>query len=371
MRIAFDSNIFTMQKYGGVSRYMVRLGEELSKSGHDVEVFGWLHKNNYLAESTFLRTRMRYITEFPPRTRRLAHHAGDLMAAFNLRRWLPDIIHESFCHHRPVKSTKTPRVCTIHDLIHHKFPEFRGKLNRVPEYQQKTIDRCDAVICVSESTKRDLLECLNVNPDKVHVVHHGFEHACGESVLNPIETGVHAEMSSAPYLLYVGARNGYKNFRGFLTALAASRFANDLRVVAAGGNAFSLEELSLIKNLGFRTNAIRQCDGSDALLRALYRTAEAFVYPSLYEGFGFPPLEAMAESCPVLSSNASSMPEVIGDAAEFFDATSIDSISSALDKVISSDIRRSELRELGRQRIQCFPWAKCARSTETIYLSLQ
>jgi glycosyltransferase involved in cell wall biosynthesis len=370
MRIAFDSNIFTMQKYGGVSRYMVRLGEELGKTGNEVEVFGWLHKNRYLAESAALKTRMRYLNEFPSRTRRLSHLLGDMIADVRLAVWRPEIIHESFCHARAVGYGKTPRVCTIHDLIHHKFPEYRGQMNRVPEYQQKTIDRCDAVICVSESTKRDLLECMKVDPSKVHVVHHGFEHASGESILNSQESMLLAELSAAPYLLYVGARDGYKNFKGFLKALAASHYGRDLRVIAFGGNPFSAEEQSLIQKLGYGAETIRQCSGSDAILRALYRSAEAFVYPSLYEGFGFPPLEAMAEGCPVISSNASSMPEVIGDSAEFFEASSIDSIASALDAVIHSESRRNELRELGAHRVHCFPWSKCVIKTEQIYKSL-
>jgi glycosyltransferase involved in cell wall biosynthesis len=105
-------------------------------------------------------------------------------------------------------------------------------------------------------------------------------------------------------------------------------------------------------------------------LRALYRSAEAFVYPSLYEGFGFPPLEAMAEGCPVISSNASSMPEVIGDAAEFFDPANSECMASALDHVIDSEARRNELKLLGLARVQCFPWADCATKTEQIYRNL-
>jgi glycosyltransferase involved in cell wall biosynthesis len=370
MRIAYDSNIFTMQKYGGVSRYMVRLGEELCALGNEVEVFGLLHKNRYIADSVSLKTRMRYINEFPTRTRRLTHHVGDLVATRQLMKWRPDIIHESFCHNRSIGSSMTPRVCTIHDLIYYKFPEFRGKLNRIPEYQQKTIDRSDAVICVSESTKCDLLEFLHVDPRKIHVVHHGFEHAIGDFTLVPDEERILEDLCSVPYLLYVGGRGGYKNFQGMLDALAASTFARALRVIAFGGPPLKPCEIARIAQLGFKADAVRQSCGSDAMLRALYRRAEAFVYPSIYEGFGFPPLEAMAEGCPVISSNASSMPEVIGDAAEFFDPQSTESMTSALETVIQSEARRNELRQLGVQRIQCFPWSDCAVKTEQIYRSL-
>ena len=126
----------------------------------------------------------------------------------------------------------------------------------------------------------------------------------------------------------------------------------------------------MIAQLNLPTDRIIQIGGSDALLRSLLRKAAAFVYPSIYEGFGFPPLEAMAEGCPVISSRTSSMPEVIGDAAEFFDPNDIDSIAAAIAAVVGSPIRQTELREKGKRRLACFSWAKCARETAEVYQGL-
>lgn len=370
MRIAIDSNIFTMQRYGGVSRYLVRLSEELTRLGNEVEVHGWLHTNRHLRDSPAQLTRMRYIENFPRFTRRLAHYAGNVFADRNLARRTPDLIHESFCHSRRIGPATIPRVCTVHDMIHELYPQFWGTVDRTPQYRNSTIQRCQAVICVSESTKRDLLRLVEIDPAKVHVVHHGFEHIEASSPLAPEDERTVASATTKPYLLYVGARYGYKNFAGFLQGLARSGLSRDLAVIAFGGGPLTSTEDQHIAALGFPPGQIRQFSGSDALLRSLYRNAEAFVYPSLYEGFGFPPLEAMAEGCPVISSHTSSMPEVIGDAAEFFDPKDPVSIATALSAVVFMPSRRSDLVIAGRSRLAQFSWDKCAQQTREVYQSV-
>ena len=110
--------------------------------------------------------------------------------------------------------------------------------------------------------------------------------------------------------------------------------------------------------------------GDDKLLSNLYQNATAFIFPSLYEGFGIPPLEAMANKCPVISSNTSSMPEVIGDAAEYFNPNSIENLIYAIEKVVLSDIRKKELTQLGLDRIKRFSWEKCSNQTLSIYKTL-
>lgn len=370
MRIAFDSNVFTLQKYGGVSRYLVRLGEELLREGNAVRVFGWLHTNRHLTDSGMRLTGMRYVKCFPRLTRRMAHHAGDLLGGWEMRRWQPDLIHESFCHARRVGPGSVARVCTIHDLIHELYPEYWGRMDRTPEYRRKTLERCQAVICVSESTRRDLLRLVDVDPAKVHVVHHGFDHISAAGGLSPAEEVELAAVVRAPYLLYVGARYCYKNFQGFLRGLAHSSVRREFRVVAFGGGAWTRVESDLINQLGFSEGEVVQLGGSDALLHKLFLRATAFVYPSIYEGFGFPPLEAMARGCPVIASNASSMPEVIGNAAEFFDPSDIHAIGDALEAVVTSRERREELVKCGYERLQAFSWGKCASETMDVYQSV-
>jgi glycosyltransferase involved in cell wall biosynthesis len=177
---------------------------------------------------------------------------------------------------------------------------------------------------------------------------------------------------SRPYLLYVGLRGGYKNFEGLLRAVAASPMLRaDYDVIAFGGGSFRSSETAMISQLGFGDGRVLQMGGGDSLLGELYAHADAFVYPSAYEGFGFPPLEAMTQGCPVVASNTSSMPEVIGDAGEFFDPGSVEDIRRAIEAVVYSRDRGQELVRLGYARIKMFSWEKCASETMAVYRSLQ
>lgn len=370
MKIAFDSNVFTMQRFGGVSRYLVRLAEEYSDAGHDVKVHGLLHINEYLGESTRPITGMKRIARFPKLTRRAAHWLNDKKTELDFRRQPPDLIHESYCHARRVGSEKLPGVCTVHDMIHDLFPQYWGKMDRTPEYRRATITRADAVICVSESTRRDLIRITGIAPEKTHVVHHGFEIAGDPADLHGEEQALLDALLNHPYLLYVGGRGNYKNFSGMLSGFAKTSMAKEVAIMAFGGGSFTAEELALAQSLGIPAGNMRQSGGSDALLRALYRSATAFIYPSIYEGFGFPPLEAMSEDCPVISSNASCMPEVVGDAARFFDPEDEDSIKDAIQEVFDSAELRKALISRGKNRLVDFSWVKCAKETMTIYQSI-
>jgi glycosyltransferase involved in cell wall biosynthesis len=177
--------------------------------------------------------------------------------------------------------------------------------------------------------------------------------------------------SSRPYFLYVGLRQGYKNFAGLLRSIASSsRLKSSFDVIAFGGNPFTSDEQALLTELQFAPEQIKQISGDDLTLTQLYQQASAFVYPSLYEGFGLPPLEAMLHYCPVVSSHASAMPEVLGDAAEFFDPNQIDSIAQALERVAFSNDRRQELITKGVERLKAFTWQACAERHLSLYQSV-
>ena len=128
--------------------------------------------------------------------------------------------------------------------------------------------------------------------------------------------------------------------------------------------------MMLIDELGLDLRKIQQIGGGDDVLAYLYQSAEAFIYPSLYEGFGIPPLEAMSLGCPVICSNTSSLPEVVGDAGEYFDPNNMESIRSAIETVMQSQARRDEFVQKGRERCAIFSWARCAEETMTIYRGL-
>jgi glycosyltransferase involved in cell wall biosynthesis len=236
------------------------------------------------------------------------------------------------------------------------------------QWKKDAVSRADHVICISENTRRDLVEMFGVAETKVSVVYLGYDELA-TSGKEP--EAVAAVTSSCPYLLYVGTRGGYKNFEGLLRAYASSGFLRDnFSLVTFGDGPFRGEENLLIKELGLSNGQVKQIGGEDNVLGHLYKGAAAFVYPSLYEGFGIPPLEAMSIGCPVICSNTSSLPEVVGNAGEYFDPGSIESIRTALETVLQSTTRRDDLIKMGHMRSASFSWARCADETLAIYRSL-
>jgi glycosyltransferase involved in cell wall biosynthesis len=166
----------------------------------------------------------------------------------------------------------------------------------------------------------------------------------------------------------VGGRAGYKNFEGLLKAYGARPdLQKNYDLIVFGGGTLTTQESELIKLLGIPVEKIRHVTGDDAVLGELYQHAAVFVYPSFYEGFGIPPLEAMSFDCPVVCSNASSIPEVVGDAAVMIDPASPDMIGWAIEAVLSDPVMRQSLIERGRERLKWFSWQACARQTVDVY----
>lgn len=360
MKIAIDPQIFSIQAYGGISRYFINLSRELRASGLNVRTFAPLHRNEYLAKVDDGSVSGRYWGPYPPRTTRPFLLVNQALAARRIAQWKPDIVHESYYSRIRWTSSKSRSVVTVYDMIHELYPQYFSRWDSTVVAKKKAVMRADHVLCISESTRNDLLNLYGIEGRKVSVTHLGYD-----VFLKLPENG---QIVGHPYILYVGQRGRYKNFERFVRAFASSdRLIRDFSLVAFGGGAFSKEEKDFFVALKLKSENCHQISGGDELLGQLYRNAACFVYPSLYEGFGLPPLEAMSVDCPVVSSNTSSMPEVIGDAAEFFDPVSVESILMALEKVVYSPSRSQDLIDRGRRRVKLFTWKKCAEKTIEAY----
>jgi len=361
MRIAFDHQAFNWQSYGGVSRYYSKLADALLSLEQNVAIFAGAHRNNYLSSLPNDVVKGIKLSGYPPKMGRLFLAANHYWANRKIIQWQPDIIHETYYSFMSSPKKTAPRVVTVYDMIHELFPEMFGN-NRITQWKKNAFARADHIISISNSTKHDLVKFFDVDPGKVSVVHLGTE------VPKPSVNDINASSLEKPFLLYVGGRDGYKNFVAFLQAVASSeRLSAEFDIVAFGGGEFSADELRVIKSLKFGQNQVRQLAGTDKVLSELYSNASALIYPSLYEGFGLPPLEAMANGCPVISSNASSMPEVIANAGEFFDPNSNEEIATAIENVVFSLSRTTELKLNGLERVKTFSWQKCAQETLEIY----
>lgn len=361
MRISFDHQIFFLQSYGGISRYFASLAEEFAATGNDVAIFAPVHANAYLHELPSGLAKGLHLKKIPGKGARLLQAFNHFIAKWQLTGWRPDIVHETYYSAATAAPRGCPVVVTVYDMIHEIFTDEFPADDPTIRLKRMATARADHVICISESTRRDLIRFYGLPEEKLSVVHLGFNRLARGTVVDEPLTG-------RPYLLYVGNRAGYKNFTGLLRAVAASPCLRaDFDVIAFGGGAFSPAEQELISRLGLAAGQVRQIGGGDDRLGVLYRQARAFIYPSLYEGFGLPPLEAMAQDCAVVSSNTSSMPEVIGDAAEFFDPASPDAMAAAMERVAYDEALREDLRRRGRKRLEVFSWEKCAQDTLSIY----
>lgn len=362
--IAYDHQIFSIQQVGGVSRYFCELAARVgSATGWSSVVIAPVHFNDHLAASPAHRIGC-YLPKRVPHTGPLYRAANMVVAPLFHRATRSDLLHRTYYSRSP-RPRGAKVVVTVFDLIHELSPQYFSARDRAAALKGPAVEDADAVICISHSTAGDLQRLLNVPPGKVSVIHLGFSDVFART--DPTAgTGV-----SRPYLLYVGHRAGYKNFAQVLEAYgASSRLTRDFDLVAFGGFPFSAGELARIDDLKLRPNAVRRQVGSDRELARVYAGAHALVYPSEYEGFGIPLLEAMSAGCPVICSNTSSMPEVAGDAGEYFDPHDIESICLAVERVAYDDARRARLIDRGYLRCREFSWQRCANETLDVYKHL-
>ncbi len=376
MKIAYDPQIFCAQTYGGISRYFCEIASRIAREPDvQVSIVAPMHVNAYLSHvprgivSGFRAPEAdRFKTHGGANYPRLVLRGlGLLMGDLMLRGMKPDIVHETYFSPYLLGGSRPRRVLTIYDMIHEKFSKSFPNADKTARYKAQAAARADHVICISESTRNDAIDILGLHPDKTSVTYLGFDlmTADGESV------GYKGLPMNAPFLLYVGNRGGYKNFQGLLEAYGASPLLNrEYNLICFGGGTFKADELETIRRLALGGGQVMQLGGSDLLLAELYQRASAFVYPSLYEGFGIPPLEAMSHDCPVVCSNTSSIPEVVGDAGEYFDPADIESVRNAIERAVASDSHRKLLIAKGRERLKKFSWDRCAVETLDIYRKL-
>jgi glycosyltransferase involved in cell wall biosynthesis len=361
MRVTYDHQIFSWQKYGGVSRYFFEIARRIREfDGYDVRILSPLFASKYLQNDHSLRVWGRYVETLPKPTR-VTQILNAGLVKWELHRDPPDVVHETYYLGKKLASSKSKTVVTVYDMIHEKFPQYFPKNDRTSEFKKAAVQRADHIICISENTRSDLIETLGVARARTSVVH--LAHT-----VNPRIDCSATRVADHPYIAYVGARSGYKNFDGLVRAFGLSEFLrNNLSIVCFGGGPLSSKEIDDMRRASLSLDRIIHIQGNDELLDSVYRGAAAFVYPSLYEGFGLPPLEAMSADCPVVASKTSSLSEICGEAAEYFDPYRPETIAIAIEHAVTSSGRREELIALGRLQVKKFSWDTCAKQTAAIY----
>ncbi len=351
LRVFYDYQAVCMQTFGGVSRYYFDLINAIERNNlARVEMKALLSINAYFGD---------YFKKKPLKYRkglgRIIRPVNEIYMRLCLSRNKYDIICPTYYAGYVPKKHTAKVVLTVHDMTHELLPEYFPESDRTVELKKKRIYEADYIIAVSENTKRDIMAIYpDIAEDKIGVVYHGcsFEKKVSNGKINGFPER---------YILYVGGRNGYKNFNRFVEAVKPILTENpELFVVCIGSGAFRSDELDAIAEFKDR---VKQFDVTDEILTYAYSHALCFVYPSLYEGFGLTILEAFVCDCPVVASNTSSLPEVGGNAAEYFLPDSVEDMTQTINRVIGSEQLRQRMIELGREQLKKFSWDKAARQT--------
>lgn len=282
-----------------------------------------------------------------------------------------DIIHSPENASLFVKLKNQKKIITVHDIIAYKFPKSNTLLTRT-RYKlllPKTLKTADKIISVSNNTKKDLINIFNVPEEKIKVIYPGIDEKFRVLNSNEVSEFQQKYHLKFPYILYVGNLMKHKNVFTLIEAFyKIKKKGIKHKLVIAGTIKVKGQRLfDAIDKLNLRKEVIFTGYVSEEDLPALYNSADLFVYPSLYEGFGFPPLEAMACGTPVITSNTSSLPEVAGNGGIMVDPFDIDGLAKAMYEVLTNEGLREELRKRGLKRTKLFTWENTVKETLSLY----
>ena len=373
MKILFDNQIFELQKYGGISRYFCELFKKFNNYS-DIQYQLPIRNsiNEYLSKiEPFNKQDLYPHVTARMRGKTLINKILDIFDKNSNKNIVKkalleqnfDIFHPTYYSPYFLKYLGSKKlVVTIYDMIHEIYPEyFLSDKGKTINNKRKLVMRADKIIAISESTKKDIIKFYNIPEDKIKVIYLGNSLIPSQNELSD-KTNI-----CKGYILFVGSRNLYKNFLFFVKSVAPLLKKDpNLKIITTGGGKFSPEETSLFNQLEI-VDQISQVSVNDTELAKLYKNAICFVFSSLYEGFGIPILEAMSCDCPAVLSNTSSLPEIGGDAAEYFDPMNSDNILNAVSKVINNKELRKMMILKGKEQLKKFSWDKTAKETVELY----
>lgn len=362
MKVLFDHQIFSDQIYGGISRYHYELLKNLPKVGIDVDL-SVKFSNNYYIRNKDVSRHTHFFPRFNLKLRNdFIRKKNQALSVQSIRVSDFDIFHPTYYNEyflAALESVHKPFVLTIHDMTLEKLCSKDPSLF----IKRRLIQGAVGIIAISENTKKDIIEMELVPPERIQVIYHGADSSFCSYICSP------KGMRWDNYLLFVGARHKYKNFDRLLIVFEAlTQKDKDLRLICTGSS-FTQEEKSRLNYLGI-SEKVKSISCRDSELAWLYKHARAFVFPSLYEGFGFPILEAFQMSCPTALSTTSCFPEIAGDAAAYFNPNDDDSMYETLLELLSSPLFCQDLVKKGKLRLSCFSWNKTAWQTAELYRSL-
>ena len=365
-KVLLDNIIFNLQVIGGISNYWFNL---IRQSIENDNIF-YLEENNNQNKNDY-RNKIKLPSDY------ILENVS--MLPLKIKRYLPvkgkdksfDIFHSSY--YRYAKGN-IKNVTTVHDFMYEKYLskyDVRRMVHSKQKYQ--AIKHSEFIIGVSQNTLNDLLQYFPEFKDKnMRVIYHG---ASDDFYLikkkQPYITIQNQKLWNNAYFFYFGGRKGYKNFNLLIDAYSEllKKYKNIPDLVIASGGKFSENEKRLLAESGILKRTIKLAKLTNRELNCLYNHCTAFIYPSLYEGFGLPVLEAMQAGAPVICSNSSSLPEVAGEAAIYIDPANAVSLEKALYSLLKDDTRK-DLKGMSRKQAEKFSWKSAYEKTLEVYDSI-
>lgn len=364
MRVLYDGYIFSAQQNGGISRYFANLIHRLPDDWTRIVRLGDTPNRSLLPHPQL------QVQNGAPFSRVRPHRLAEALTRSYLemldRRSVYDLCHPTYYFkipERPIRPDRRPMVVTVFDMILERFASELDPTGVEIQAKRSMIESADAIICISQNTKRELQERYPISDEKITVTY--------------LAGGIDRRMASdaaramqRPYCVFLGNRGIYKNF--VRTLLAFREIAEQWPELRLGvvGDKFRPSEVELLRALHLSKRVEALGFIGDEELATLYFHSEALIYPSLHEGFGIPPLEAMACETVVICSNTSSLPEVVGNAALMVNPESVEELAAALLSLRDLAERRTELIRRGLMQAAKFSWDETVRQTVAVYQSL-
>lgn len=353
MNICLDNIIFSLQQAGGISVYWTEIWSRLLKE--NISAYAIEDKKS---KSNIFRSYLDISEKFIIKEKLPTKISRYLKATLPLEKI--DIFHSSY--YRPCNRN----IPTIHTCYDFTYEYYRKGPSRLVHslHKKKALTSAHGIICISESTKRDLMKFFpKIDEDKISVIHLGVSEAFKPIKKVDAQLLVRDKINlHKPFCLFVGDRNGYKNF---LSAVHAIKACKGHILVIVGGGKLKAKELNKLNEL-IPDKWIHLDKLSSDLLNALYNLAHALIYPSSYEGFGIPVIEAMSSRCPVIAINSSSIPEVSGSAAILIDKPDYENIAHYI-IALEDDFLREEMVLKGLDNVRRFTWDDCYIKTKNFY----
>jgi glycosyltransferase involved in cell wall biosynthesis len=363
MNVFFDGQVFSFQEHGGISRYYCELLKQFSQlEGMKPSLLMKYSNNRFLNEIDFVHFKHFFTSHKFKGRNEIIKFLNRKYVRNNFHRLpTPHVFHPTYYDPYFLDLLNDiPFVLTIYDMSHELYPSLFNRFDFTAENKKVVSAKAHRIIAISEHTKKDIVALLHIPETKVDVI----PLATNLSLTGSMESHIPLPDN---YILFVGKRNTYKNFSFLLEAISLlPQTHSSCSLVCAGGGKFTAQERNEISKFRLSERII-QMDADDHLLAYLYSGARAFVFPSLYEGFGIPVLEAFACGCPALLSNRSCLPEVGGNAVRYFNPESVSSLVENLTEVLEDKELAGSMRIKGFDRVKLFSWKNTALKTVETY----